>query len=130
MRRLQQQGVTLSLDDFGTGYASLTHLQRFPVKWLKIDRSFIRDLPNGGAAAAIVRSVVGLAHDLSMCVVAEGVETFSQLQALSRIGCDAVQGYLVAKPMTASRVPFFLRTWSGLAEWPAKRDPRRARSGR
>ena len=115
LRRLEREGVALALDDFGTGFASLTHLQKFPVKWLKIDRSFMHDLPDGGASAAIVRSVVGLAHDLGMQVVAEGVETRLQQRALSRMNCDVVQGYLVAKPMAAPRVAHFLATWTGFS---------------
>ena len=110
-----ERGVTISLDDFGTGFASLTHLQTMPVKWLKIDRSFIDQIQHRPATAAIVRSVIGLAHDLDMSVVAEGVETQFQMDFLRREDCDVVQGYLIAKPFDRDALPAFLARWNGLA---------------
>ena len=110
-----ERGVAIALDDFGTGFASLTHLQTMPVKWLKIDRSFIGQIQHRQATAAIVRSVIGLAHNLDMAVVAEGVETQFQLDFLQREGCDVVQGYLIAKPFDRDAVPVFLARWDGLA---------------
>ena len=110
-----KRGVAISLDDFGTGFASLTHLQTMPVKWLKIDRSFIDQIQHRQATAAIVRSVIALAHDLDMAVVAEGVETQFQMDFLQRQGCDVVQGYLIAKPFDRDAVPAFLARWNGLA---------------
>ena len=114
LRELDIAGVEVSLDDFGTGYASLTHLRNYPVKWLKVDRSFVKDIDSTAASAAIVRSVVGLSHALGMRVVAEGIETESELDFLRREGCDAGQGFLIAKAMSSSRVGPFLRNWSGM----------------
>jgi diguanylate cyclase (GGDEF)-like protein/PAS domain S-box-containing protein len=111
LERLHEAGVSLALDDFGTGFASLTHLRKFPVSCLKIDYSFISDLEGEPSSAAIVEAVVELAHRLAMRVVAEGLETSGQAAFLSRIRCDSAQGFLFAKPMAASRVPHFLRTW-------------------
>ena len=111
--------MEISLDDFGTGYASLTHLRNYPVKWLKVDRSFVKDIGSIAASAAIVRSVVGLSHALGMRVVAEGIETKSELDFLRREGCDVAQGFLIAKPMSSSRVAHFLRNWGGMQRFEA-----------
>ncbi len=111
LRILVDAGVSVALDDFGTGYASLTHLKKFPVSWLKIDRSFIFAMDRESDSAAIVRAVTNLAHDIGIKVVAEGVETQAQLEDLTVIGCDLGQGYLIAKPMAGSRVPLFLSQW-------------------
>ena len=114
LKVLDEAGVSVSLDDFGTGYASLTHLKRFPVSWLKIDRSFISNMETDENAQVIVRAVVGLAHNLGLETVAEGVETRSQLDFLADIGCELAQGYLLAKPMAAADLPAFLTSWLGL----------------
>jgi diguanylate cyclase (GGDEF)-like protein/PAS domain S-box-containing protein len=94
LRNIQSLGVKLSLDDFGTGYSSLSFLKRFPVDELKIDRSFIDGVPTDKDDAAITSSLVYVAHNLALSVVAEGVETVTQQQYLERIGCDKAQGYL------------------------------------
>ena len=112
LRTLHDAGVPVSLDDFGTGYASLIHLKRFPVSWLKVDRSFVSSMEKDEDARVIVKTVVTLAHNLGMRTVAEGVETRSQLNILADLGCDLVQGYLVAKPMAAATLPEFLAGWS------------------
>ncbi len=111
---LHKSGVSIALDDFGTGYASLTHLSKFPVSWLKIDRSFVRGLGVDPDASAIVKAVLGLSHNLGIGVVAEGIETLEQWQILNKRGCEVAQGFLVGKPMIAERVPHFVRTWPGL----------------
>jgi EAL domain-containing protein (putative c-di-GMP-specific phosphodiesterase class I) len=108
---LHALGVVVALDDFGTGYAALTHLKRFPVGMLKIDRSFVRDMLADPGDAAIVRAVVGLGHSLGMRVVAEGVETEEQAQWLRLQGCDYGQGFLFGRPMPAEAVPGWLRQW-------------------
>ncbi|RZL00214.1 MAG: EAL domain-containing response regulator [Rubrivivax sp.] len=97
MNDLQGLGVKLSIDDFGTGYSSLSYLKRFPADELKIDRSFIIDLPGQAKDQAIVQTVVSLGHSLGMQVVAEGVEEEGQLRVLQRMGCDVLQGFLFSK---------------------------------
>lgn len=120
LKQLDQHGVSIALDDFGTGFASLTHLKFFPVHHIKIDRSFVRDLEHDLDDAAIVTAVIGLGRNLKMTVTAEGVETVGQAQRLETLGCDHAQGYLYAKPMVGSRVPWLLNNWTG-AERPAIR---------
>ncbi|MCK2126134.1 EAL domain-containing protein [Thauera aromatica] len=101
LARLKQLGLHLAIDDFGTGYSSLAYLSKFPVDQLKIDRSFVQDALSNPAAAAIASSVVGLAHQMGLKVVAEGVETEAQLAFLLRQGCDEMQGYYYSKPLPA-----------------------------
>jgi len=100
-RRLGELGVHLSIDDFGTGHSSLAYLRRLPAEELKIDRMFVQDLEHSADARAVVDAVVKLAHALGLKVVAEGVENPRQHQILAEMGCDELQGYLFAKPMTA-----------------------------
>jgi diguanylate cyclase (GGDEF)-like protein len=104
---LHRLGVHLSVDDFGTGYSSLSYLKQFPVDLLKIDRSFIDGLGTDPEDGAIVLAIVSLAQALRLDVVAEGVEHFHQLEALHRLGCDLVQGFLLAQPTPADRLPEF-----------------------
>jgi predicted signal transduction protein with EAL and GGDEF domain len=101
-KALKQGGVRIAFDDFGTGFASLTHLRDFPVDIIKIDRSFISHLGQGQNTTVIVNAMVGLAHNLSMIIVAEGVETQAQADFLKAIGCDAGQGYLFGRPVPAA----------------------------
>ncbi|WFE71860.1 EAL domain-containing protein [Halomonas sp. M1] len=105
MRALRDLGVQLAIDDFGTGYSSLSYLKRFPVNTLKLDRAFIRDLPQGAEDAAITEAVIALAKALKLNVVAEGVETRDQLRFLSTRHCAYVQGFLLARPGPLENMP-------------------------
>lgn len=105
---LRDLGVSLAIDDFGTGYSSLSYLRTFPLSTLKIDRSFVKDLPADEDAAALTAGIIGLAHRLRMKVVAEGVETLEQLGYLRANGCDEIQGYYLSKPITADEMSRFL----------------------
>jgi EAL domain-containing protein (putative c-di-GMP-specific phosphodiesterase class I) len=116
LRRLKALGISIALDDFGTGYSSLTTLRTFEFDRVKIDRSFIEDLPDNAGSAAIVRAVLGLGRGLGLPVVAEGVETPAQLAALRAEGCAEVQGYLIGRPMPIETHRAFTHP-SG--EWPA-----------
>ncbi|MFO1069324.1 MAG: EAL domain-containing protein [Geminicoccaceae bacterium] len=109
MTDLRDLGVHLALDDFGTGYSSLAYLQRFPFDTLKIDRGFVAGLNGAGSTSLrIIEAVVRLAHGLGLRVVAEGVETESQLATLERVGCDEMQGYLLSPPVPAAGIDALL----------------------
>jgi EAL domain-containing protein (putative c-di-GMP-specific phosphodiesterase class I) len=110
LHRLNQLGVEISIDDFGTGYSSLAYLTTLPISEVKIDRSFIRDLGGTPQSLAVVTAVIALARSLGLRVVAEGVETLKQMEALNRLGCTLVQGFLVSKPQPANDVERWLET--------------------
>jgi diguanylate cyclase (GGDEF)-like protein/PAS domain S-box-containing protein len=105
LQALRELGVSIAIDDFGTGYSSLNYLKRFPITAVKIDRAFIRDLATSEGDAAIVSAVVGIARALKLRVIAEGVETEEQLSFLRRRNCDAAQGYLFSRPVSAAALP-------------------------
>jgi len=102
LARLAGMGVGLALDDFGTGYSSLSYLRRFPLDRVKIDRSFVREIPDNADDGALTAAIIAMAHGLRLDVVAEGVETEAQLRFLTERGCDMVQGYLLGRPMPAN----------------------------
>ncbi|RBY96360.1 GGDEF-domain containing protein [Blastococcus sp. TF02-8] len=115
LRRLRAMGVRVSVDDFGAGYTSLSYLKTLPVTALKIDRGFVTHLLEDGADEAVTRTVVQLAHDLGLTIVAEGVETAEVRQRLLELGCDEAQGYLFARPMDPDDVPAWLRECAAAA---------------
>jgi diguanylate cyclase (GGDEF)-like protein len=102
--KLKSIGVQIAMDDFGTGYSSLAYLKRFPIDTLKVDRSFIRDIPGNSGDMKITRAIIAMAHGLRLKVVAEGVETADQLQFLQSQSCDAVQGYFLYPPLEEDEV--------------------------
>jgi EAL domain-containing protein (putative c-di-GMP-specific phosphodiesterase class I) len=130
--QLRALGMRLSVDDFGTGYSSLSRLNTLPIDEVKIDQSFIAQLAEGGAGDTIVRATVAMAHGLGLRVVAEGVETAHQLEALRDVACDEAQGYLFGRPVAADDVcgviTAFRRTDAVVRQMPVQRfDVRVAR---
>ncbi|MBE0497033.1 MAG: EAL domain-containing protein [Campylobacterales bacterium] len=109
--KLDKLGVKLAMDDFGTGYSSLSHLRQMPLDVLKIDQSFVFDLPQDADACVVAKAIVGLAQNMKMDALAEGIETKEQLAFLKELGCGFGQGYYIAKPMPASEVSVFLTQW-------------------
>jgi EAL domain-containing protein (putative c-di-GMP-specific phosphodiesterase class I) len=108
---IRELGVMLAVDDFGTGHSSLSYLKRFPLDRLKIDRSFISDLASDRDDGAIVSAIIAMAHNLRVQVVAEGVETVTQLEFLRRRRCDLIQGFLISPPLAPADVPPWYRDW-------------------
>jgi EAL domain-containing protein (putative c-di-GMP-specific phosphodiesterase class I) len=104
------------MDDFGTGYSSLSYLRSFPFDKVKIDRSFIKDLPNDENAMAIVRAIVGLSVSFGMSVTAEGVESDSQALQLALASCNHLQGFLFSKPVPAADVPALIASLTAVAD--------------
>jgi diguanylate cyclase (GGDEF)-like protein len=107
--KLQSIGVRIAIDDFGTGYSSLAYLKRFPIDTIKVDRSFIRDIPGDSGDMKITRAIIAMAHGLKLKVVAEGVETAEQLKFLRAQRCDAVQGYFLYRPLPEDEVAEVLK---------------------
>ena len=111
LHECRKLGIHFALDDFGTGYSSLTYLRRLPVDTLKIDQSFVRDMLEDSEDLSIVRSVIQLASVFGKQVIAEGVESLAHCYKLEQLGCSNVQGYGIAKPMNATVLPEWCKTW-------------------
>jgi EAL domain-containing protein (putative c-di-GMP-specific phosphodiesterase class I) len=109
LHRLRALGVRIALDDFGTAFASLSYLRSFPFDTIKIDRSFVREVPQRADCAAIIEAMAGLAKKLQMLTVAEGIETQQQATAAEIAGCDQLQGFLFSRPLPAADVAALLR---------------------
>ncbi len=106
--QLSQSGLLLAMNDFGTGYSSLSYLRKYPFNIVKIDRSFINEMDSNHNDRELINSIISMAHSLNLKVVAEAVETESQLNYLRQIGCDYAQGYYFSKPLSASKMEKFL----------------------
>jgi EAL domain-containing protein (putative c-di-GMP-specific phosphodiesterase class I) len=109
--KIHQMGIKLSIDDFGTGYSSLAYLKTLPVNTIKIDKSFITDMVSDSTDSMIVRSVIFLAHNLGLKVVAEGVENEEIWELLVSYNCDMAQGFYIEKPIMEHDLKLWLETW-------------------
>jgi EAL domain-containing protein (putative c-di-GMP-specific phosphodiesterase class I) len=109
LRSLRDMGVLVAVDDFGTGFSSLAHLKQYSIDRVKIDQSFVHDLPDAADSVAITRAIVQMSHSLGITVMAEGVETEAQREFLVRLGCDELQGYMFGRPMPEEKINILLR---------------------
>ena len=118
LTRFRIKGIGLAIDDFGTGYSSLMQLRQLPFTEVKIDQAFVADVPSSRDSRLIIQAVTELAHGLGLTATAEGVETLDQLRAIRELGCDEVQGYLLAPPMEPDELPGwvfkFRRAWPAM----------------
>jgi EAL domain-containing protein (putative c-di-GMP-specific phosphodiesterase class I) len=114
LNNLNKKGVKLAIDDFGTGFSSLSYLTKFPVDFIKIDKSFIKDIETqpenvDTVEKKLIKAMIGLAHSIDLICVAEGVEVASQFKYLSSVGCDYMQGYHLGKPLSANEITALLK---------------------
>jgi EAL domain-containing protein (putative c-di-GMP-specific phosphodiesterase class I) len=120
---IQSRGIRLAIDDFGTGYSSMSLMKQFPIDTIKIDRSFVRDLPDDSEDQAIAQAIIRMGKALGMTIVAEGVETAEQHAFLRHHGCDEMQGYLFSKPLPANKMAELLHSTPTLASPPLQPAP-------
>jgi EAL domain-containing protein (putative c-di-GMP-specific phosphodiesterase class I) len=111
LKELRELGVSLSLDDFGTGYSSLAYLSELPVQELKVDRSFVQRLHETPSKTAVVNTIIAMAQELGLEIVAEGVETEEQKSHLVKRNCTTIQGFLFSRPLTSEQVVEFIHQW-------------------
>lgn len=116
LNELVAAGLSISIDDFGTGYSSLSYLKRFPIRTLKIDRSFIRDIIEDQSDAQLVETIILMAHNLGITVVAEGVETEAQLAWLKSRGCEQIQGFFFSRPLSAEAFVEYVEAFEDAVE--------------
>ena len=119
---IQNRGIRLAIDDFGTGYSSMSLMKQFPIDTIKIDRSFVRDLPHDFEDQAIAQAIISMGKALGMTVIAEGVETVEQQEFLRSHACDEMQGFLFSKPLPPRELAELLRTASALVSPPLQPD--------
>jgi len=115
MNALADMGLQISIDDFGTGYSSLVYLKRYPIHTLKIDRSFIKDIPENAEDVAIIKMVIAMAKSLNLELIAEGVETLDQVEFLRKEGCHLIQGYYFSKPLAGDKALEYLKNHTSVA---------------
>jgi len=108
LRQLREMGISISIDDFGTGFSSLNYLRRLPLNTIKIDQTFIADIGKSSYGAEIVSTIISLAHNLDLKVIAEGVETEEQARFLQEKSCYVMQGFLLSKPVPAPEIELLL----------------------
>lgn len=113
---LKELGISVAIDDFGTGYSSLSYLTKFPVDTLKIDYSFISNLPDDEDSATVTSGIIALAHKLRMNVIAEGVETLAQREFLQHELCDSIQGYSISRPLPAEEFEAWVKSYAPVAD--------------
>ena len=107
LSKIREKGISLAIDDFGTGYSSLSYLKKLPITRLKIDKSFVDDIPNSQESIAIAKAIISLAKSFGIAITAEGVENKEQLDFLINQNCDEIQGYYFSKPITFEELKSF-----------------------
>ena len=105
LEQLENLGIPISIDDFGTGYSCLSSLKNLPINRLKIDQSFVKGIPHDSNDCAIAAAILALAQKLNLQVIAEGIETWDQINFLTTLGCNELQGYLLSKPVAPEQIP-------------------------
>jgi diguanylate cyclase (GGDEF)-like protein len=129
LQSLRRTGIRLAIDDFGTGYSSLSYLRRFPIDFVKVDKSFVDDIGSTTSAPALARAIIGMTHSLDLPVVAEGIERAEQLEGLRQMGCDLGQGYLFARPLDPDAMRTLLDQGVSFPLARAAPEPRLPRAG-